>query len=50
MELYQILLLVFMVILVALYLYKRVTGVNILQHIALTQPVITALAAAVEAA
>lgn len=50
MEIYQILILVFAVILAGLYVYKRITGIDLLQKIALTQPVIAAVAAAVEAA
>lgn len=50
MELYQILLLAFAAIVAGLYIYKRITGINLLQKIALTKPVITAIAAAVEAA
>lgn len=50
MELYQILILVFAAIVAGLYIYKRITGINLLSKIALTKPVITAVAAAVEAA
>lgn len=49
MELYQIILLVLAVIIAGIYIYKRVTGKDILRHIVLSRPVVAAAAAAAEA-
>lgn len=49
MELYEIVIIVVAVVVVAMYLYKRITGVDLLHKFAQTKPVITALAAAVDA-
>ena len=49
MELYQIILLVLAAIVAGLYIYKRITGKDILRGIMLSRPVVSALGAAVEA-
>jgi len=49
MNVYQIVLLVLAVIVFGLYIYKRVTGKDILRGIMLSRPVIMGLGAAVEA-
>ena len=49
MNVYQIVLLVLAVIVLGLYIYKRVTGKDILRGIMLSRPVIMGLGAAVEA-
>ena len=49
MELYQIILLILAVIVAALYIYKAVTGKDILRGIMLSKPVIMGVGAAVEA-
>lgn len=49
MELYQILLIVFAVLVAALYIIQKFTGYNVLQKIVLTKPVISAVATAVQA-
>ena len=49
MELYQIILLVLAAIVAGLYVYKRITGKDILRGIMLSRPVVSALGAAVEA-
>ena len=48
MELYQIVLLVVGAVVAGLYIYKRLTGKDILRSIMLSRPVITAIGAAVE--
>jgi hypothetical protein len=49
MELYQIILLALAAIVAGLYIYKRITGKDILRGIMLSRPVVAALGAAVEA-
>lgn len=49
MELYQIILLVLAAIVAGLYIYKRITGKDILRGVMLSRPVVSALGAAVEA-
>lgn len=49
MEFYQIVLLVMALIVLALYLYRRFTGVDILQNALLVKPLIHTLAATAEA-
>lgn len=49
MELYQIILLILAVAVLILYIVKRIYGVDILQKVMVTRPVIQALASAVEA-
>lgn len=49
MELYQIVLIVIAVIIIALYFVKRFTGIDILKSIVLSRPVIIALQAACDA-
>ena len=49
MELYQIVLQAIAAIIAGLYIYKRVTGKDILRNIMLSRPVISALGATVEA-
>ena len=49
MELYQIILLALAVIVAGLYIYKRVTGKDILRGVMLSRPVIAGLGAAAEA-
>lgn len=49
MKLYEIIIIVVAIIVVAMYLCKRLTGVDLLHYFALTKPVITALASAVDA-
>ena len=49
MNVYQIVLLVLAVIVLGLYIYKRVTGKDILRGIMLSRPVVMGLGAAVEA-
>lgn len=48
MELYQIVLLIVGAIVAGLYIYKRLTGKDILRSIMLSRPVITAIGSAVE--
>lgn len=49
MEFYQIVLLVLAVIILALYLYRRFTGVDLLQNAIMVKPLIHALASTAEA-
>ena len=49
MELYQIVQLVLAVIVVGLYLYHRITGIDLLKNIIMTKPLIQTLAATAEA-
>lgn len=49
MEVYQVCIIVVAVIVVIMYIYKRFTGVDLLHRFAQTKPVITALAAAIDA-
>ena len=49
MELYQIVLLVLAAVVAGLYIYKRITGNDLLRHVMLSRPVVKALGAAVEA-
>lgn len=49
MELYQILIIAVSVIIGGLFIYKRLTGVDVLKNIALVRPVVNAIAAAVTA-
>lgn len=49
MELYEILIIVVALCVVGMYIYKRFTGIDLLHRFAQTKPVITALAAAVDA-
>lgn len=48
MELYQVVLLVIGVLIAGLYIYKRVTGKDILRYIMLSKPIIKGLGVAVE--
>ena len=50
MELYQIIIILFAVIIAGLYIYRRITGIDLLQKIAQAKPVVAAVASAVEAA
>ena len=49
MELYQIILLVLAAIVAGLYIYRRVTGVDVLKNILLTKPVLVALGGVTQA-
>ena len=49
MELYQILIIICIVVVFALYIVRRIYGIDILQKIMVTRPVILALASAVQA-
>jgi len=42
MELYQILIIAAAVVMVVMYVYKKMTGVDLLHRFALTKPVVTA--------
>lgn len=49
MEWYHVLLVVFAVVIAGLYIYKRLTGVDILKMIVMSRPVLVALSSQIEA-
>lgn len=49
MEWYHILLLVFAVLILGLYFYKRVTGVDLLKAVVMSKPVLVALTSVIDA-
>lgn len=49
MEWYHILLIVFAAIIVGLYIYKRITGTDILKMIIMSRPVLVAMSSLIEA-